>query len=245
MVAVTADTDDVAFAFKNVCGVLALQLKGSGAVKSISVKGNSDEILCGEAIVTAAHGKNPEIELLSSSSKTVTLDCGESGVELQSDTPTSFLISLPSVSFDNGFTVTVTDVSGKSNVHPCMLHDMIDEGGGGSFAVRSRNAKHFSGSITGCKFNFRDDGDACLHDFLNHRGGIRNSGTLNHLRSVKDLRFRVLPFFPTEVVGIKHALVVVLDASHVGHKDVVSLLLRKDGCAHAAFGSAKYSNFHL
>ena len=125
MVAVTADTDDVGFAFKNVCGVLALQLKGSGAVKSISVKGNSDEILCGEAVVTAAYGKNPEIALLSSGGKTVTLECGESGVELQNDTPTSFLIALPTVSFDNGFTVTVADVSGTTKEYSTTKKNVI------------------------------------------------------------------------------------------------------------------------
>ena len=114
MVAVTADTDDLDFAFRNLCGVLSLQLKGSGTIKSITVKGNSDELLSGKATVTASYGKTPEISLLSGGDKTVTLDCGESGVELQSDTPTSFFIVLPPVSFDNGFTVTVTDASGAT-----------------------------------------------------------------------------------------------------------------------------------
>jgi uncharacterized protein (TIGR02145 family) len=114
MVAVTANTDDSDFAFKNLCGVLALQLKGSGSVKSITVKGNSNEILSGKATVTASYGKTPEISLLSDGSKTVTLDCGESGVELQSNTPTTFFIALPPVSFDKGFTVTVTDADGKT-----------------------------------------------------------------------------------------------------------------------------------
>ena len=114
MVAVTADTDDLDFAFRNLCGVLAFQLKGSGTVKSITVEGNSDEILSGKATVTASFGKNPEISLLPDGGKTVTLDCGETGVALQNDTPTSFYIVLPPVSFDRGFTVTVTDAFGAT-----------------------------------------------------------------------------------------------------------------------------------
>ena len=112
MVAVTKDVEDVDFAFRNVCGVLAFQLKGSGVVKSITVKGNSDEILAGKAGITASYGKYPEIVLHSDGSKVVTLDCGESGVELQKEASTSFFICLPPISFENGFTITVTDISG-------------------------------------------------------------------------------------------------------------------------------------
>ncbi len=114
MVAVTTNTDDLDFAFKNLCGVLAFQLKGSGTVKSITVKGNSNEILSGKATVKASYGKNPEISLLPNGGKTVTLDCGETGVALQNDAPTFFYIVLPPVAFDNGFTVTVADASGAT-----------------------------------------------------------------------------------------------------------------------------------
>ena len=114
MVSVTADADDLDFAFRNLCGVLSLQLKGSGTIKSITVKGNSGELLSGKATVSASYGKNPEISLLSGGDKTVILDCGEAGVALQNDTSTSFYIVLPPVTFDKGFTVTVTDASGAT-----------------------------------------------------------------------------------------------------------------------------------
>ncbi len=125
MVAVTADTDDLDFAFKNLCGVLAFQLKGSGTVKSITVEGNSDEILSGKATVTASYGKNPEISLLPDGGKSVTLDCGETGVVLQNDTPASFYIVLPPVAFDNGFTVTVTDAAGATKEYSTTKKNII------------------------------------------------------------------------------------------------------------------------
>lgn len=111
MMAVSADTDDVDFRFKNICGVLQLQLQGDGTIASITVKGNSDEILAGSASVTMSHGGIPVISLASDGLKEVTLDCGE-GVVLNADTPTSFLISLPPIVFTNGFTVTVSDSQG-------------------------------------------------------------------------------------------------------------------------------------
>ena len=114
MVAVTENTDDVNFCFKNICGVMQFQLKGSGFVKSVSVRGNRGEILAGSAVVTAGYGKEPSISMSTEGVKEVTLDCGESGVELNETTPVSFFIALPPVQFEGGFTITVTDTWGGS-----------------------------------------------------------------------------------------------------------------------------------
>ena len=114
MVAVTQNIDDVNFRFKNICGVMQFQLTGYGFVKSVSVKGNNDEILSGPAVVTAGYGKDPSIAMSAEGGKVVTLDCGEGGVELNETTPASFFIVLPPVQFEGGFTITVTDTWGGS-----------------------------------------------------------------------------------------------------------------------------------
>ena len=116
MVAVTENTEDVNFRFRNVCGALMFQLKGYGFIRSVSIKGNSDEVLAGSAKVTAAYGKDPELALSSDSEadKTVTIDCGEAGVELDAETPVSFVFSLPPDALSGGFTITVTDIWGGS-----------------------------------------------------------------------------------------------------------------------------------
>ena len=114
MVAVTENTDDVNFCFRNLCGVMQFQLKGYGFVKSVSVKGNRGEILAGPAVVTAGYGNDPSIAMSPEGTKEVTLDCGESGVELNETTPVSFFIALPPVQFEGGFTITVTDTWGGS-----------------------------------------------------------------------------------------------------------------------------------
>ena len=112
MAAVTSSTEDNNFKFKNVLGGLKLQLKGTATITSITVTGNNDEILCGDAEVTTAYGGVPSIVLSDASAKTVTLNCG-AGVTLDSETATSFIIALPPMTMTGGFTVVVSDSESK------------------------------------------------------------------------------------------------------------------------------------
>lgn len=111
MVAVSKDND---ITFKNVCGGMKLQLKGTQKVVAIKLEGKNKEKLSGAATVTAyTDGETkPAITMASGASTLVTLNCG-SGVQLNESTATEFIIALPPVLFSNGFTVTVTDDSGN------------------------------------------------------------------------------------------------------------------------------------
>jgi hypothetical protein len=113
MAAITASTKDTNLGFKNVLGGLKLQLKGTASIASISVSGNANEILCGSANVTVSSEATPTIELTDKSATTVTLDCGTAGVQLNSETATTFIIALPPVTMASGFTVTIKDIYGK------------------------------------------------------------------------------------------------------------------------------------
>ena len=115
MAAVTSSTDDMNLKFKNVFGGLKLQLKGTVKIASISITGRNNEILCGAAEVSVSNGSVPSITLTDATAKTVTLDCGE-GVQLNAETATSFIIALPPMTMDSGFTVVVTDTEGKQMV---------------------------------------------------------------------------------------------------------------------------------
>ena len=112
MATVTSSTEDMNLKFKNVLGGLKLQLKGTATITSITVTGNNNEILCGDAKVTTTYGGVPSISLSDASAKTVTLDCG-AGVTLDSETATPFIIALPPMTMTGGFTVVVTDTEGK------------------------------------------------------------------------------------------------------------------------------------
>lgn len=112
MATVTSSTEDKNLKFKNVLGGLKLQLKGTATITSITVTGNNNEILCGETKVTTTCGGVPSVVLTDASAKTVTLDCG-TGVPLDSETATTFIIALPPMTMTGGFTVVVTDTEGK------------------------------------------------------------------------------------------------------------------------------------
>lgn len=108
MAAVTATLGDHTLKFRNVCGAMKLQLKGTDIVKSVRIEGRNSEKLSGAATVTAyPTDLAPVITMADNASTSVTLDCGD-GVQLNESTPTSFLISLPPVLFTKGFKVTVT-----------------------------------------------------------------------------------------------------------------------------------------
>ena len=108
-----AVSDNASLKFKNVLGGLKLQLTGTAKVRSISVSGNNNEILCGSASVTVSSSAEPKVTLSESTATTVTLDCGEGGVQLDESTATPFIIALPPMTFSKGFTATVTDTEGK------------------------------------------------------------------------------------------------------------------------------------
>ena len=105
MAAVSSDID---LTFKNVCGGIKLQLKGTCKVASIMIEGNNGERLSGSAVVTVCADEAPSIAMAEDASTSVILNCGD-GVQLNEDTATEFIISLPPVLFSQGFTLTLTD----------------------------------------------------------------------------------------------------------------------------------------
>lgn len=116
MVSATATQDETDFIFKNVGGYLRLFLYGNNVtVKSIELKGNNNEPLAGEATITAI--PTPELAWTSTTTNSITLNCGE-GVTLGATAAeaTEFWFVVPVTEFENGFTVTITDVDGDKKV---------------------------------------------------------------------------------------------------------------------------------
>ncbi len=114
MAALTSRLDDHTLRFKNVCGALKLQLKGTAKVKTIELRGNNGELLSGNATVTVyPDGVPPTITMSKDAASVVTLDCGE-GVQLNETEATEFLIAIPPTTFEKGFTVTLTDTDEKT-----------------------------------------------------------------------------------------------------------------------------------
>lgn len=113
MMAVTDGTDDRNLKFKNVCGALKLSIKGTGEIKSITLKGNMDEPISGYARISCNYGGVPSYEFYDNIKTSITLDCGD-GVDLDASVPTEFILTVPPVNFQNGFTVIVEDTTGDT-----------------------------------------------------------------------------------------------------------------------------------
>ena len=115
MVAVTNGVEDKFLEFKNVGGCFEFPLYGENVkVKSIVLSGNNGEKLAGAAVITAAYGEEPTMTFGDDATTSLTLDCGEEGVLLSNDAenPTKFWIVVPAITFERGFTLTITDTNG-------------------------------------------------------------------------------------------------------------------------------------
>lgn len=103
------------FRFRNLCGVLALQVKGEGAVKSITFKPVTDPgdvvLVAGDYEVNPFFEDAPVISYHGKGSKSVTLSC-DIPVELDPEQATPFYIVLPPAVYDS-FTVLITLEDGR------------------------------------------------------------------------------------------------------------------------------------
>ena len=116
MVAVTQNVDDTFLKFRNVGGFLKLQLYGENVtVKSITLTGNNNEKLAGKATITPAYGQSPTLAMSDDATTSITLDCGD-GVKIgtTAETATAFWIVVPPTTFEEGLTITVTEIDGES-----------------------------------------------------------------------------------------------------------------------------------
>ena len=102
------------FSFRNLCGILAIQLKGEGAVTSIVFNGNDADgnpwMVAGEYEVNPIAEGTPEIRYHGKGHKSVTLTCDEP-VQLNPEIATPFYMVLPPATYSS-FTVMVTTDDG-------------------------------------------------------------------------------------------------------------------------------------
>ena len=113
MVAVSEDNN---ITFNNILGGIKLQIKGTQKVTSVKIEGKNNEKLAGQASLKAyTDGSKPDITMSTGAVTSVTLDCG-AGVQLNESAATEFIIALPPVSFERGFTVTITDSDNKTHI---------------------------------------------------------------------------------------------------------------------------------
>lgn len=114
MVAVTQNTSDNFLAFKNLGGYLRFRLYGDAKISSAVLKGNAEEILAGQASVTAAYGQDPVLKMENTTSRSITLNLGD-GLQLPADEEDAVELwfALRPVTFVSGFTLTLFTPDGR------------------------------------------------------------------------------------------------------------------------------------
>ena len=107
MVAKSGSTD---LEFKNLCGLLKLNLTGTATVRSVVFR-SSGRGVSGQATVDMDYESVPELVMSDGAGTSVTLDCGE-GVALSGTVPVPFYIVLPAGTYDE-FSIEVITADGK------------------------------------------------------------------------------------------------------------------------------------
>ena len=109
-----AVTDGNNLQFKNACGYLMFKLYGTDVkVKTVSLRGNNNEKIAGEATITMPLGGTPTVAMSGSATEEIVLTCTDAvTIGTSSSDYTEFWFALPPVSFTKGFTLTVTDEDG-------------------------------------------------------------------------------------------------------------------------------------
>ncbi len=128
MVAAAQSSSSKLLPFRNAGGYMMLKLYGENkTVKSIELKGNNEEVISGAATAEAKYGYLPLITMGTEGGKSITLTC-ENAVELGATEAeaTTFWIVVPPITFEEGFTITVTDADGgtytKSTSKPTTIN---------------------------------------------------------------------------------------------------------------------------
>ena len=129
------------FKFRNVCGVVRIELRGVGSVTSVTLSGNNNELLAGEALLNyRTLDMSLEGGVSDASLRTLTLDCGE-GVALDPVATTAFYFVMVPQCFEKGFTMEVAFSDGevvrkstskaitiaRNSIQPMSVVDIIDE----------------------------------------------------------------------------------------------------------------------
>ena len=107
MVAKSGSTD---LEFKNLCGLLKLNLTGTATVRSVVFR-SSGRGVSGQATVDMDYESVPELVMSGDAGTSVTLDCGD-GVALSGTVPVPFYIVLPAGTYDE-FSIEVITADGK------------------------------------------------------------------------------------------------------------------------------------
>ena len=132
----------------------------------------------------------------------------------------------------------LADVACQTYIQTCTLENMVNQGSGGRFSVRTGDTNHFGISIASGKLYLGDHRCALSFQFQDDRGIIRDTGAFDNLVGIQNEFFGMVSFFPGNMMAVEKFLIFVLDGGHVRNKRLKSFYFCEYGCTCAAFASS-------
>ncbi|MBO4570713.1 MAG: CotH kinase family protein [Bacteroidales bacterium] len=114
MAAATSSALDNTLKFKCAGAFLIVKIYGEDYISRIKLTGHNSEKLSGSALLSVTAGADPAVEMTSSASAEVTLECGFVPIGATAGEATQFWIAVPPVKFEQGFELEITNGDGKT-----------------------------------------------------------------------------------------------------------------------------------
>lgn len=105
----TSDDGDN-FVFKSVLGLLRVPLKGYDIIRTVTLKGNNDEIIAGSFYI---YTNSPDELTPKSKKRSIIVDCGSNGLQLSTKDNLDIYFWILPTSFTKGVTMTATFIDGS------------------------------------------------------------------------------------------------------------------------------------
>lgn len=103
--------DGIHLQFKNLCGLLCVQLTGTARIRSVKISSAANEALWGSGTVTLSDVPQLSLKYSEKEQRTLAVECS-AAVQLSEDTPQAFYFVVPAGTLASGFTVTIEDSDG-------------------------------------------------------------------------------------------------------------------------------------
>src|SRR5690606_37817802 len=126
------------------------------------------------------------------------------------------------------------------------LHEMVSQQCSSRLSVRTCYRDDLRIRVFESKFNLIYNGDIARGHLLHDRFFLRYTRAFNDQAGSQYLVLGMTSFFKWNAGRNEVTLILLLDLTSVGNKDVIPLSLRKEGCTCATFAGAEYDDhfFH-
>ena len=135
--------------------------------------------------------------------------------------------------------VALAYVPAEACVQPCLLKQVVDQGGGRRLAVRSSDADFLRAVVAGGEFYLRDYVYSFLPELPDDGCSLRYARTLDYFVGIENLLPAVSSLLVADAPFVQGGGVFALYLTAVGQEYVEAFYFCEDSCANSALCSSK------